>query len=156
MITYIEKGDIFTLTDVTSFAHGCNCAGAMGKGIALQFRNKYPEMYLEYKELCKNGEYIPGDVFDYDYGIGHIYNLATQLTWRTKAKLEYIEKSVTKMLDLASEEDVTKLALPAIGAGLGGLEWNDVKDVLEKASANYPNIELYVVESYQSGNTISE
>lgn len=51
MITYIEKGDIFTLTDVTSFAHGCNCAGAMGKGIALQFRNKYPEMYLEYKEL---------------------------------------------------------------------------------------------------------
>ena len=144
MITYIEKGDIFTLTDVTSFAHGCNCAGAMGKGIALQFRNKYPEMYLEYKELCKNGEYIPGDVFDYDYGIGHIYNLATQLTWRTKAKLEYIEKSVTK------------IALPAIGAGLGGLEWNDVKDVLEKASANYPNIELYVVESYQSGNTISE
>lgn len=103
-----------------------------------------------------NGEYIPGDVFDYDYGIGHIYNLATQLTWRTKAKLEYIEKSVTKMLDLASEEDVTKIALPAIGAGLGGLEWNDVKDVLEKASANYPNIELYVVESYQSGNTISE
>lgn len=59
MITYIEKGDIFTLTDVTSFAHGCNCAGAMGKGIALQFRNKYPEMYLEYKELCKTGNIFP-------------------------------------------------------------------------------------------------
>ena len=50
MIRYIEKGDIFRIEGVSSYAHGCNCAGAMGKGIAVQFKDKYPDMYLEYKK----------------------------------------------------------------------------------------------------------
>lgn len=156
MIKYIEKGDIFNISGVSSYAHGCNCAGAMGKGIALQFRSKYPEMYSEYKAMCKDGIYNPGDVFDYNYGDGHIYNLGTQATWRTKARLEYIEQSVKNMLELAARENVTKIALPAIGAGLGGLKWDKVKDVLNRVSADYPAIELYVVEAYQSDNFISE
>lgn len=156
MIKYIEKGDIFNISGVSSYAHGCNCAGAMGKGIALQFRSKYPEMYSEYKAMCKDGIYKPGDVFDYNYGDGHIYNLGTQATWRTKARIEYIEQSVKAMLELAVRENVTKIALPAIGAGLGGLKWDDVKDVLNRVSADYPTIELYVVEAYQSNIPISE
>lgn len=52
------------------------------------------------------------------------------------------------MLELAASDNVTKIALPAIGAGLGGLNWNDVKEILNRVSANYPNIELYVVEAY--------
>lgn len=151
MVIYIERGDIFRIEGVTSYAHGCNCAGAMGKGIALQFRNKFPKMYEEYKLMCKEGAYTPGDVFDYNYGKGHIYNLGTQATWRTKARLEYIERSVTKMLELAKAENVAKIALPAIGAGLGGLKWENVKTVLNNVSANYPDIDLYVVEAYQAG-----
>ena len=85
MIRYIEKGDIFRIEGVSSYAHGCNCAGAMGKGIAVQFKDKYPEMYFEYKLLCKENKFCPGDVFDYDYGNRHIYNLGTQATWRTRA-----------------------------------------------------------------------
>ncbi len=156
MIKYIDKGDIFNISGVSSYAHGCNCAGAMGKGIALQFRRKYPEMYLEYKAMCKNGIYNPGDVFDYNYGDGHIYNLGTQATWRTKARIEYIEQSVKTMLELAVRENVTKIAIPAIGAGLGGLKWEDVKDVLNRVSADYLTIDLYVVEAYQSNIPISE
>lgn len=148
MIQYIERGDIFKIPGVSSYAHGCNCAGAMGKGIALQFKYKYPQMYAEYHRLCEEHLFGPGDVFDYNYGGGHIYNLGTQVTWRTKARLEYIEKSVAKMLELAVRENVMKIALPAIGAGLGGLKWDDVKDVLNKVSADYPDIELYVVETY--------
>ena len=94
MIKFIPQGDIFLLENVSSYAHGCNCAGAMGKGIAIQFRNKFPAMYAEYKLLCKNGQYNPGDVFDYNYGLGHVYNLATQESWRTKAKIEFIQASV--------------------------------------------------------------
>ena len=148
MIKYIEKGDIFSISGVSSYAHGCNCAGAMGKGIALQFRSTYPEMYSEYKTMCEEGIYKPGDVFDYNYGDGHIYNLATQASWRTKAKIKYIEQSVKTMLELAVRDNVTKIAIPAIGAGLGGLKWKDVKDVLNRVSADYPAIELYVVEAY--------
>lgn len=150
MIRYIEKGDIFRIEGVSSYAHGCNCAGAMGKGIAVQFKDKYPDMYLEYKLLCKENKFCPGDVFDYDYGNGHIYNLGTQATWRTRAKIEYIEKALIQMLELASGDNVTAIALPAIGAGLGGLKWDNVKAVLNKVSNDYPNVDLYVVETYQS------
>lgn len=148
MINFISKGDIFSLKDVSSFAHGCNCAGAMGKGIALQFRQKFPQMYYEYKLLCKKGIFVPGDVFDFDYGNGHIYNLATQLTWRTKAKIEFIQTSMLKMFELATSEQVSKIAMPTIGAGLGGLIWTDVKNVICDISNIYPNISLYVVEEY--------
>lgn len=148
MIYFIEKGDIFAIEGVASYAHGCNCAGAMGKGIAVQFRDKFPEMYKQYKLLCKNGEYLPGDVFDYNYGEGHVYNLGTQLTWRTKAKIEFIRASVSKMCELAIMDSVTKIAMPAIGAGLGGLIWNDVKEEIELISHRYPDVDLYVVEQY--------
>lgn len=55
MIRYIEKGDIFRINGVRNYAHGGNCAGAMDKGIAVQFKDKYPDIYLEYKKLCKDG-----------------------------------------------------------------------------------------------------
>lgn len=123
MIKYIEKGDIFALENIFNYAHGCNCAGAMGKGIALQFRNKYPEMYQEYKMLCKTDRFTPGQVSDYNYGNGHIYNLATQ-------------------------NGIKSIALPAIGAGLGGLSCGEVKENIENIASEYPNIDLYIVESY--------
>ena len=65
MVHFLKEGDIFSLKDVSSYAHGCNCAGAMEKGIALQFTNRYPTMYKEYKLLCQCGQFNPGDVFDY-------------------------------------------------------------------------------------------
>lgn len=156
MVKYIERGDIFDIDGVNSYAHGCNCAGAMGKGIALQFRSRFPAMYTEYREMCLAGRYNPGDVFDYNYGKGHVYNLGTQQTWRTKAKLEYIERSVVGMLELASGDNVSKIALPAIGAGLGGLQWKDVKAVLDRVSAAYPNIDLYVVEAYERNDSMKK
>lgn len=122
MIKYIEKGDIFNISGVSSYAHGCNCAGAMGKGIALQFRSKYPEMYSEYKAMCKDGIYKPGDVFDYNYGDGHIYNLGTQATWRTKARIEYIERSVKAMLELAVRGKCVKNRSPSDRCRIGRLE----------------------------------
>ena len=82
-------------------------------------------MYKMYNKLCKSGEYAPGDVFAYNHGNGYVYNLGTQETWRTKAKLEYIKSSLEKMLSLATEAGVSSIAMPAIGAGLGGLKWAD-------------------------------
>ena len=91
----------------------------------------------------------PGDVFAYNHGNGYVYNLGTQETWRTKAKLEYIKSSLEKMLSLATEAGVSSIAMPAIGAGLGGLKWADVKEAIESASRLYPEIDLYVVEKYK-------
>jgi Predicted phosphatase homologous to the C-terminal domain of histone macroH2A1 len=149
-VFYIEKGDIFSIEGVKNYAHGCNCAGAMGKGIALQFREKYPEMYKQYVALCKNGDFKPGGVFDYSENGTHIYNLGTQETWRTKAKLDYIRMSFRKMLELATASQVASIAMPAIGAGLGGLAWDSVKNNIEEIVREFSSdINLYVVEKYE-------
>ena len=148
MVHYIEIGDIFKIKGVTNYAHGCNCAGAMGKGIALQFKEKFPKMYKQYKALCKDGKFNLGDVFEYNYGEGYIFNLGTQATWRTKADINAIGQSISKMLFLASENRVEKIALPKIGAGLGGLNWDNVKATINKVALKHPNIELFVVENF--------
>ena len=106
-------------------------------------------MYREYKFLCLTKQYNPGDVFDYDYGEGHIYNLATQQTWRSGAKIEYIEASLNKMMEIATLHNVRAIAMPAIGAGLGGLKWNDVKTVIDNVAAAFTDVNLYVVETYK-------
>ena len=149
MVKYIEQGDIFKIDGVTSYAHGCNCAGAMGKGIAVQFKDKFPEMYNIYKLMCKKGEFKPGDVYAYNYGKGYVYNLGTQETWRTKAKSEYIKSALRGMMKSALSNEVKSIALPAIGAGLGGLIWSDVKRIINDISLEYKGVDLYVVESYK-------
>lgn len=126
MITYIPLGNIFKLDSIYNYAHGCNCAGAMGKGIALQFKERFPLMYQEYKELCKTGQFSLGDVFLYEYQNGYIFNLGTQKTWKTKADIQAIQNGIAKMLSIASEKNVRQIALPAIGSGLGGLNFASV------------------------------
>jgi len=153
MVYYIEEGDIFKIGDVNNFAHGCNCAGAMGKGIALTFKNKFPQMYSEYKLMCEKKEFKPGDVFDYQDGEFHIYNLATQYSWRTNATLDFIGLSMRRMLQIAESSNVRDIAMPAIGAGLGGLKWYDVKRVIDTVSAESPLVNLYVVERYKPVRT---
>ncbi len=149
MIEWIDIGDIFSIQGVKNYAHGCNCSGAMGKGIALQFKLRYPEMYKIYKQKCAKKEFELGDVFEYHYGGGYIFNLGTQKSWRTKARIDAIDKSLNKMLLLAAENGVDKIALPKIGAGLGGLEWKLVRKVIEQTSNRYPDIELFVVENFK-------
>ncbi|MDD6209892.1 MAG: macro domain-containing protein [Bacteroidales bacterium] len=149
MIQYIEYGDIFNLESVNSYAHGCNCAGAMGKGIALQFRNRFPKMYCEYKELCKNGDFNLGDIFVYNYGNGYVFNLGTQKSWKSKAEISAIEQSLKKMLLYAQGKSIKQIALPKIGAGLGGLEWDEVKEVMEEVSSEYPGVRLVIVMNYK-------
>ena len=149
MVTYIPLGNIFNIEGVYNYAHGCNCAGAMGKGIAVQFKQKFPQMYKQYKLLCDKGEFNLGDVFAYNYGNGYVYNLGTQASWRTKATLTAIEKSLEKMLDAAALHGITKIALPKIGAGLGGLQWQYVKAVIENVAQNNKDITLFVVEDFK-------
>ena len=149
MIKYIEYGNVFQLENVRNYAHGCNCAGAMGKGIALEFKKRYPEMYRQYKNLCEKGEFKLGSVFPYNYGGGYVFNLGTQQTWKTKADLKSIASALEKMLLFSEQNNLTKIALPKIGAGLGGLDWAKVKGVIEAVSASYTNQELYVVENYK-------
>jgi len=121
----------------------------MGKGIAVEFKTRYPQMYNEYKMLCKGGKFTLGSVFEYNFGNGYVFNLGTQVSWTTRANLEAVGEAIEKMLSIASTVKVNKIALPKIGAGLGGLDWNDVKAVIEKAATGYPEVDLFVVENFR-------
>jgi O-acetyl-ADP-ribose deacetylase (regulator of RNase III) len=149
MPTTFVKGDLFRRSDLKAIAHGCNCAGAMGKGIAVEFRRRFPKMYAEYRRRCAEGLFTLGDVFAWTESKTTVFNLGTQKTWRSKAQLSAIEKAVHEMVRLAAEQGLTKIGLPRIGAGLGGLAWEDVRALLEEIGRE-AEVELVVFEEYQA------
>ncbi|UJR82508.1 macro domain-containing protein [Sandaracinus amylolyticus] len=150
MPTRFTKGDLFAQQGLRGLAHGCNCAGAMGRGIAIEFRARFPKMYAEYRRRCADGRFAPGDVFawreDDDLTI---FNLATQKTWRTKATMTAVETSLRAMVAIAERDRISPLGLPRIAAGLGGLAWADVRALLTKIGDG-TDVELIVFEEYEA------
>ncbi|MFS2027514.1 macro domain-containing protein [Massilia sp. CT11-137] len=144
------KGDIFAVSSPQAFAHGCNCAGAMGKGIAVTFREKWPLMYARYRELCKTGAFVLGDVFEWTDGATRIYNLGTQRTWRSKADVSAIKISMTRLKKLLTDAEISEIYMPRIGAGLGGGDWNEIKSIIEWSFGESP-IHVYVCEEFVPG-----
>jgi O-acetyl-ADP-ribose deacetylase (regulator of RNase III) len=149
-----ETGDLFSTPHIHVFAHGCNCAGAMGKGIAVTFRQRWPSMYEEYRIRCKSGGFKLGDVFVWKAGEDVVFNLGTQRTWKEKADLWAVEKSLEEMLSIAEESRLTEIALPRIGAGLGGLDWLAVRSLLEKFGGS-TSLRLRVCETFVAGQPLA-
>ena len=106
------SGNLFAAPELDAIGHGCNCAGAMGKGIALEFKKRFGAMYREYKRRCTDGTFGLGDVFFWEDGEVRVFNLGTQKTWRTKAELDAIETSVQRMLTLAEDRGLLRIGLP--------------------------------------------
>lgn len=148
MSTIFVKGNLFTYEGLQSLAHGCNCAGAMGRGIAVEFRSRFPNMYGEYKKLCLDGKFNPGDVFPWTENDITIFNLGTQKHWKLKAEIWAIEKSLKEAIKIAKEKGIKNIGLPRIGAGLGGLSWEKVKEVF-KIIGEETEIELVVFEEFE-------
>jgi O-acetyl-ADP-ribose deacetylase (regulator of RNase III) len=120
----------------------------MGKGIAVEFRSRFPAMYVEYKARCADGRFRLGEVFAWHNGDVTVFNLGTQRTWRSKADLGAVKTALTSMVQLAEEMGIRRVGLPRIGAGLGGLPWEDVRSILVGLGAS-TNVELIVVERYE-------
>ena len=148
MPVLFSKGDLFATEGLTAFAHGCNCAGAMGAGIAIEFKRRWPRMFEEYAARCADGRFGLGDVFTWtdDKGVT-IYNLGTQAHWRKKSQIPALAKALRKMVELAAAAGIERVGLPRIGAGLGGLDWMRVKRVLAEVGAETP-VTLVVFEQF--------
>jgi O-acetyl-ADP-ribose deacetylase (regulator of RNase III) len=122
------SGDIFQ-SDAQTIGHGCNCRGKMGAGIAVEFKRRHPEMFQEYRRRCHKGEFNPGAYYLYKDATPWVLNLATQDSSRG-ATLEYVEQCLQNITEHYEELGITSLALPRIGAGLGGLDWDAVKALM--------------------------
>lgn len=136
-------GDLFANAhSAMAFAHGCNCQGSMGAGIAVGFRERYPEMYEQYRARCKAKprEFNLGDAWLWKAeGQPWVFNLGTQEgTWRARASYEAIETALCRMREMADVEAITSIAIPRIGVGYGGLSWKKVRAIVERVFADWP------------------
>ncbi|ABS05857.1 macro domain-containing protein [Kineococcus radiotolerans] len=136
-------GDLFDL-GLPALGHGCNCVGSMRGGIAVEFRRRWPEMHAAYQALCAAGDLQPGEVFPWVAEDVVVYNLATQQQSGADARLDAVERSVRAALVDAETRRLGALGVPRLGAGIGGLVWAEVLDVLTAAVADSP-VELVVV-----------
>ena len=153
MPIHFISGDLFSNRhNAQALAHGCNCQGSMGAGVAKGFRERYPEMYEEYRRRCKAEPraFNLGDAFLWrEAGRPAVFNLGTQERfWHARASYEAIETALGAMKARADAEGITTIALPRIGVGYGGLSWKKVKGVVEAVFREWPGT-LYVYETYE-------
>ena len=130
-----------------AFVNAVNCAGVMGKGIALQFRQKFSEDYFkDYKCACQNGDLTIGKVQVYSLNSktnpSFIVNFPTKNHWREKSRIEYIKSGMQSLVETIEKYKIKSIAMPALGCGLGGLDWDNVKSLIEKAFAQMPDVEV--------------
>jgi O-acetyl-ADP-ribose deacetylase (regulator of RNase III) len=110
-----------------------NCVGVMGKGIALEFKNKFPSMFEKYKEDCDKGLFYPGCVSEFEYPFTTIINVATKLHWRYNSTYPWIKdalKNLRKALSYRTNFDV--VTVPALGCGNGGLDFSEVFPMIQE------------------------
>jgi O-acetyl-ADP-ribose deacetylase (regulator of RNase III) len=146
------SGDLFVNRHkAQALAHGCNCQGSMGAGIARNFKDRYPEMFQEYRRRCKATprQFNLGDAWLWKADDQpSVFNLGTQEGyWHARASYEAIETALSAMRKQADEEKITAIAIPRIGVGYGGLSWKKVRAIVEKVFADWSGT-LYVYEEY--------
>lgn len=125
-----KTGDILQ-ADVEALVNTVNCVGIMGRGVALQFKNAFPENFESYKVACARSEVQPGKMFVYETGEftnpKYIINFPTKRHWRGKSRMEDIESGLRALVEEIRTRRIRSIAIPPLGSGLGGLNWADVR-----------------------------
>lgn len=148
MMKYI-KGNILE-SSAQALVNTVNTVGIMGKGIALQFKKAFPSNYKAYVEACKMNDIKIGKLFVYKDGnmlSGQkiIINFPTKTDWRKPSEYEYIEKGLTHLIEIINQYNIKSLAIPPLGAGNGGLEWEKVKKILDEKLRNV-DFDVFIYE----------
>lgn len=136
MINY-KKGDILQ-SDAEALVNTVNTVGVMGKGIALQFKEAFPHNNKVYVKACKEKGLQPGKVLSvWDESLLHgrklIINFPTKVHWRQPSQYDYIERGLPALREVLRSEKVKSVAIPPLGCGHGGLEWNKVRAMIVEA-----------------------
>src|ERR1035441_5305847 len=146
MLTFTE-GNLLT-ADTEALVNTVNEVGVMGKGIALMFREAYPENNREYELACKRGEVRVGRVLVTEnkaqWGAKWIINFPTKKHWRNPSKLEWIRDGLKDLREAILEREIKSIAVPPLGCGNGGLEWRDVKSLIAESLGSLSSVDVKV------------
>lgn len=145
MIEFI-KGNLFNC-NCEALVNTCNCVGVMGRGIALEFKNRYPEMFEDYKNFCNLNKLRPGKlhVFEQKTTPRLIINFPTKVDWRNESKYPWIESGLLALREVIIDKNIKSIAIPALGCGLGGLQWSIVKPLIQSFHDSLSCINIIVL-----------
>jgi len=145
----ISEGNILK-ADVEAIVNTVNCVGVMGKGIALQFKQAYPDNFKAYYKACKQNKVIPGKMFIYDRGSiwnpKYIINFPTKRHWKGKSHIEDIKAGLKSLVEDVKSLGIKSIAIPPLGCGNGGLDWNHVRKVIESAFGKSSDVKVLLYE----------
>ncbi len=138
-----------------------NTVGVMGKGIALMFKETYPANFREYAAACKLGEVRTGKMFVTERPaiLGPprwIINFPTKEHWRGKARLEWIRSGLEDLEKSIREKNIRSIAVPPLGCGNGGLDWKDVRPLIERRLGDLPNVDIVVFEPTEAYQNVAK
>lgn len=143
MIEY-TTGNILE-AQVDALVNPINTVGIMGKGLALQFKTSYPEMFVEYKKQCNKGRIKVGNVYIYETKLAiprYIINFPTKEHWKNPSKIEYIIEGLNSLYWVLLKYPIKSIAIPPLGCGLGGLDWEEVKGLIENTASFLPMVKF--------------
>lgn len=142
-----KTGDLL-VQDAEALVNTVNCVGIMGRGVALQFKKKFPENFKAYAAACKRNEVVPGKMFVYEtHTITNphfIINFPTKRHWRGQSRIEDIKAGLDDLVRVLAKYNIHSIVLPPLGCGLGGLDWSAVKPAIESKLAELSDVNIVV------------
>lgn len=150
MTIEFRTGDILSRDlDVEALVNTVNCVGIMGRGIALQFKNAFPDNFKAYAAACKRQEVQPGRMFVFETGRltpKYIINFPTKRHWKGKSRIEDIESGLEALVREIRSRNIRSIAVPPLGSGLGGLQWDRVRPLIKDALGQIEGLRSIVFE----------
>lgn len=153
MLVYLES-DLFS-SPAQTLVNTVNTEGVMGKGVAKTFKQKYPEMFAEYKRLCDHKELRIGTLMLWRGADHWVLNFPTKTTWRLPSRLSYIEEGLKKLVASYEELGIASISFPPLGCGNGNLDWREVKPLMERHLRDL-SIPVYVHELHVGTDFVPE
>ncbi len=148
MIRY-TTGNILD-AEAEALVNTVNCVGIMGRGIALQFKNAYPQNFKAYAAACARNAIQPGQMFVFDTGEltlpRYIINFPTKRHWRGKSRIEDIVAGLDALVSEVRQRAIQSIAVPPLGSGLGGLDWVEVRPLIDRAMSDLVDVDVQVYE----------
>jgi len=139
------KGSIFN-SKAQALVNTVNCIGVMGKGIALEFRRRYPEMFKEYQRVCEQGELQPGQILPYRDGETWILNFAIKNDWKQPSKVKWIESCLKEFVSSYRDMGIKSIAFPWMGAMNGGIPIEIIKEIMRNYLSDLTDIAIEVYD----------
>ena len=140
-------GDLLD-ADVEALVNAVNTVGVMGKGIALQFKGRFPEMFVAYQRACKAGEVQPGRMHVFKVGEmsnpRFIINFPTKRHWRAASRMDDIETGLAALREEIQMRGIRSVAVPALGCGNGGLNWSHVFLAIQRTLGDFEDVRVLV------------